>query len=349
MRFRFYIPLLLLVLIVCGCDMCNKPKKNLAQWPSGFDNSTVASGNSLGVQLTATGEGDEIDSIGYYLNEKYIAHAKNFGEAWTWQTARYPVGTYSIKGIVYAKGKTEIHTAQLTLLSDITPKTIPVKVKAVYPHSNKAFTEGLLIDKGQVYEGTGMVGKSFVYRYALGSKAPETLVTLPDPYFGEGICLYDNKLVQLTWQSGVGMVYDAKTWQKIKEFRYGGEGWGMSMDSTYLIMSDGSHRLFFLDKETFQPVKTLEVCDNKGRVMHLNELEVVGDAIYSNIWQTDLIAHIDLKTGKVLEYINCEGLLTAEEIEANGVDVLNGIAWDKSRNALYVTGKYWPKIFEIQR
>lgn len=349
MRFRFFIPLFFILFIMWGCNTCNKPKKNRAKWSTPIDNSSVRIGSKLVVQLMDAGDGESLDSIGYYMNGSYVKGAKGYNEPFEMATENYPVGTYTFKAIVYASGQQEIHTAQVTVLSDITPRITPVKVMNVYPHSNKAFTEGFLIDKGQVYEGTGLVGKSFVYRYTLGSKTPETLVTLPEPYFGEGICLFNDQLVQLTWQSGVGMVYDTKTWQKVKDFRYGGEGWGMSMDSANLIMSDGSHRLFFLDKETFKAVKVMEVCDNAGKVTHLNELEVVNGDIYANIWQTDQIARIDLNSGKVMEYINCEGLLTAAEIEANGVDVLNGIAYDKKLHKLYITGKFWPKIFEIQR
>jgi glutamine cyclotransferase len=193
-----------------------------------------------------------------------------------------------------------------------------------------------------------MNGNSFICLYKLGSKTQERLTTLPNEYFGEGSMLYDNKLIQLTWKNGLGLIYDAATLKQTGQFRIGGEGWGLTYDGKNLIMSDGSHRLFYLDKETYAVSKIVEVYDNKGKVLNINELEYIDGIIYANIWQTDKIAKINTTNGKVMAYINCEGLLTEAEIQEYKCDVLNGIAYDPQTKKLYITGKNWPKIFELK-
>jgi glutamine cyclotransferase len=169
---------------------------------------------------------------------------------------------------------------------------------------------------------------------------------LPAEFFGEGITLYENRIIQLTWQSGLGFVYDKDSFALIKVFTYPTEGWGITHDEKHLIMSDGTATLHCLDPETFVETGRIEVYDDHGPVPLLNELEYVKGEIYANVWQTDRIARISPRTGKVIGWIELDGLLRPEDCE-EPVDVLNGIAYDADHDRLFVTGKLWPRLFEI--
>jgi glutamine cyclotransferase len=169
---------------------------------------------------------------------------------------------------------------------------------------------------------------------------------LPGQFFGEGITIYGDKIIQLTWQSHVGFVYDKDSFELLEQFDYPTEGWGITHNGTHLIMSDGTSTLHFLDPLTFEETGQISVFTNNGPVDRLNELEYVQGEIYANVWQTDRIARIDPETGQVVGWIDLEGLLTAED-RTEPVDVLNGIAYDGETDRLFVTGKLWPKLFEI--
>jgi glutamine cyclotransferase len=170
---------------------------------------------------------------------------------------------------------------------------------------------------------------------------------LPDQFFGEGITIYGDKIIQLTWKSHIGFVYDKSSFESLQEFNYPTEGWGITHDGEHLIMSDGTSTLHFLDPQTFEEISQLEVFDDHGAVTKLNELEYVQGEIYANVWQTDRIARISPGTGRVIGWIDLEGLLTVEDF-TEPVDVLNGIAYDADTDRLFVTGKLWPKLFEIE-
>jgi glutamine cyclotransferase len=166
-------------------------------------------------------------------------------------------------------------------------------------------------------------------------------------FFGEGITIYGNKIIQLTWQSNIGFVYDKNSFELLQEFNYPTEGWGITHDGERLIMSDGTSILHFLDPQTFEEIGQLEVFDDDGPVTRLNELEYIQGEIYANVWQTDRVARIAPGTGRVIGWVELGGLLTAED-RSEPVDVLNGIAYDAKTDRLFVTGKLWPKLFEIE-
>jgi len=170
---------------------------------------------------------------------------------------------------------------------------------------------------------------------------------LPAQFFGEGVTVYGNDIIQLTWQSHVGFVYDRDSFELLQEFNYSTQGWGITHDGERLIMSDGTATLYFLDPETFEEIGRVGVYDNDGSVNRLNELEYVQGEIYANVWQTNCIARIDPQTGQVVGWIELKGLLTPED-RSEPVDVLNGIAYDAENARLFVTGKLWPKLFEIE-
>lgn len=221
-----------------------------------------------------------------------------------------------------------------------------IRVIKSYPHDRGAFTQGIIYLDGYLYEGTGLNGRSSLRKVKLETGEVKQKAALPEQFFGEGITNWGNQLIQLTWQSQIGLVFDGVTFQPLRTFRYPGEGWGLTHDSKRLIMSDGSAALRFWDPQTFQETGRLTVRDGNEPVQNLNELEYIKGEIYANVWQAERIARISPATGKVLSWIDCSGLLTAAERE--GTDVLNGIAWDSRGDRIFITGKLWPKLFEIK-
>ncbi len=222
------------------------------------------------------------------------------------------------------------------------------KIVKTYPHDPQAFTQGLVYYRdGILYEGTGMWGESSIRKVELETGKVLQIHRLPADLFGEGIVVWKDQIVQLTWQSKKGFVYDRETFTLLKEFTYPTEGWGITHDGSRLIMSDGSATLFVWDPQTFQEIGRIEVRDQNGPVVRLNELEYINGLIYANVWQTDRLAIIRPETGQVVGWINLAGLLKPEDRSAR-VDVLNGIAYDAQGDRLFVTGKYWPKLFQIQ-
>jgi glutaminyl-peptide cyclotransferase len=218
----------------------------------------------------------------------------------------------------------------------------------VYPHDAGAFTQGLIYADGHLYESTGQNGKSSIRMVDLYTGQVLQKHDLPAEYFGEGLTDWGSALIQLTWKAHQGFVYDRFSFSQLRTFSYTGEGWGLTHDSTQLIMSDGTSQLRFLDPNSFKVTRRLRVIDEAGhRVDNLNELEFVHGEIYANIWHTDQIARISPISGKVLGWIDLSGIIDKREL-ANPEAVLNGIADDLSADRLFVTGKLWPKLFEIR-
>jgi glutamine cyclotransferase len=221
-----------------------------------------------------------------------------------------------------------------------------VHVLRTLPHDTAAFTQGLLIHAGTFYESTGIQGQSTLRNVEIDSGKVLRQLSLGKMFFGEGLALAGDRLVQLTWTAHKAFVYDLFSFQKTGELTYAGEGWGLCFDGTQLVMSNGSEQLAFRDPQTFAVSRELAVTNAGKPQTRLNELECVGDLVYANVWTTDRIVAIDSKTGKVTAEIDASGLLTAEESDA--ADVLNGIAHDKRTGHFFLTGKYWPKMFEVE-
>jgi glutamine cyclotransferase len=235
--------------------------------------------------------------------------------------------------------------------SDSQEKTIPVsyayKIINIFPHDPTAFTQGLTFDDGVLYEGTGGTGISTLRRVNVEDGKVLKLKRVQGNYFGEGITIYENKIIQLTYLSKTGLVYDKETFELLERFTYPTEGWGLTDDGTHLVMSDGTANLYFLDPKTYERRKQIKVRDHNGPVPFLNELEYIKGYIYANIWQSEDIAIIAPETGQVTGYIHLQGLIDPAAIQ-NPIDVLNGIAYDPENNRLFVTGKLWPELFEIE-
>lgn len=224
--------------------------------------------------------------------------------------------------------------------------TFGYSVVRTYPHDRDAFTQGLQYLDGHLYEGTGLVGRSSIRRVDLQTGAVAQRLDMAGPYFGEGITVLNGELFQLTWQSGLAFVYDSQTFELRRRFRYRGEGWGLTHDGTHLIMSDGTNVLRFLDPATFDERRRVYVSADGVPVLELNELEYIDGEVWANIWRTERVARVDPLSGHVTAWVDLAGLLSPQE--RLSVDVLNGIAYDPDGDRLFVTGKLWPKIFEIR-
>ncbi len=216
-----------------------------------------------------------------------------------------------------------------------------------YPHDPAAYTEGLVLVDGVLYEGTGLVGRSSLRRVHLETGTVLQSRSLPEPYFGEGIAVLDGRIFQLTWKSQIGFVYDRETFEQERTFSYATEGWGLTTDGSRLIMSDGTATLHFLDPKTLRETATLQVEDDRGPVTRLNELEYVDGEVWANVWKSNRIVRIDPASGRVTGVIDLTGILNPNAL-LSPVDVLNGIAYDAAGDRLFVTGKLWPWLFEIE-
>ena len=230
------------------------------------------------------------------------------------------------------------------------PQSVPdysYKIVNTYPHDNGAFTQGLVFANDVIYEGTGLYGKSSLRKLDLETGKVLQSYELPAQYFGEGITVFQDIIIQLTWKSNMGFVYDQSSFKLLHDFTYATEGWGITHDGERLIISDGTSTLHFLDPETFSTIGHIEVCNNDTPMDKLNELEYINGQIYANIWQTDYIAIINPQSGQVSGWIDLSGLLSSQYCN-EPVDVLNGIAYDTVNDRLLVTGKLWPWLFEIK-
>ncbi|GAB4535354.1 MAG: glutaminyl-peptide cyclotransferase [Anaerolineae bacterium] len=222
------------------------------------------------------------------------------------------------------------------------------RIVNTYPHDPAAFTQGLVFEEGGLlYEGTGLRGRSTLRKVELETGKVLKLRRLPPHLFGEGVAVLGDRIYQLTWQAHIGFVYDRESFELLAEFHYPTEGWGLTHDGQRLIMSDGTSTLHFLDPETIEETGQVQVYDDLGPVVRLNELEYVRGEVYANVWKTDRIARIDPQTGRVTGWIDLTGLLSQED-RSLPVDVLNGIAYDAQHDRLFVTGKLWPRLFEIE-
>jgi glutamine cyclotransferase len=216
-----------------------------------------------------------------------------------------------------------------------------------WPHDKRAYTQGLIFHEGKLIESTGRQGESSLRRVELESGKVLDKVDLPYQYFAEGTTLLNGRIYQLTWEHQKGFIYDAATLSKIGEFSYAGEGWGLTHDGESLILSDGSNRLRFIDPATFQVKRTISVADQNIAIRNLNELEYVKGEILANIWHADKIARINPQTGQITGWIDLSRIQPANELSDEEA-VLNGIAYDATSGRLFVTGKLWPKLFEIR-
>jgi len=288
------------------------------------------------------------DSVIIYFDGKAVANLK--AAPWEYEISpalTVKTGRKSLKITAYRGGKSQSPVTRFAIiLSDIVPEMNGYKVVHSYPHDNEAFTQGLFYDSGAMFEGTGQKTGSSLRKVELQTGKVLMQHNLDPSLFGEGIALYRDRIYQVTWENNVGFVYDKASFNVINKIYYSTQGWGLTTMNDKIVMSDGSNILGFYEPDMFTMVSRIEVYDNEKKVDSLNELEYINGEIWANIWMSDLIARIDPVSGKVLAYINMAGILPQSE-RTPETDVLNGIAWDREGKRIFVTGKRWPRLFEI--
>lgn len=289
------------------------------------------------------------DSVLIFFNGNVVTTIKSE----PWECSVPPVftiatGRKSLKATAYKNGKPKnTITRFMIIYSDMVPKRNGYKVINAYPHDSDAFTQGLVYDKGVLFEGTGQKTGSSLREVEMETGRVIRQLNLDATLFGEGITLYRDRIYQVTWENKVGFVYEKSTFNVINKIYYPTQGWGLTTIDDKIVMSDGTNVLCFYEPEMFTIVSRIEVYDNEKKVEQLNELEYINGEIWANIWMTDLIVRIDPVSGKVLAYIDLKGILPESERNPEP-DVLNGIAYDQAGKRIFVTGKKWPKLYEIR-
>jgi glutamine cyclotransferase len=226
--------------------------------------------------------------------------------------------------------------------------TYGYRILAEFPHDRNAFTQGLFYREGSLYESTGLRGRSSIRKVKLTTGEVLKKHDLPDQYFGEGMVDWNDRLIVVTWQSEKGMVFQIDDFHELSTFEYKGEGWGLTRNRSHIIMSDGSNKLRFLDPETFDEIDSVEVSLRGQSIDNLNELEWIDGNIFANVWRSNFILQIDPATGQVTGLVDLTGLLPKSDKIPGHTDVLNGIAYDAESGRIFVTGKHWPKLYEIE-
>jgi glutamine cyclotransferase len=312
-------------------------------------NAIIVSGDSVKIELSQEDSTFRIDSVTIAMGKESGKTVAGFPSGLYWPSGNSRVGQITMKVVVYyADSLQESHHVNLVILSDIIPKKYAYRVIRKLPHDDQAYTQGLVYSDGVLYESTGLEGQSSVRIVNISTGKPDKMINLEKQYFGEGIALYKDQIYQITYRSQVGFVYDKKTLSRIRSFDYQiAEGWGLTTDTKNLIMTDGSAQLFFIEPEFFTQVDKIEVFDNKGMIDSLNEIEYIKGKILANVYGQTFIVIIDPVTGKVIGKIELSELMPKGSQGDYG-KVLNGIAYDPANGHLFVTGKHWPVLYEIE-
>ena len=325
-----------------------RPGKSKINIVSPRNNERFVLGADVVLSVKAGDNTTVIDSLRWFVDGRLQAKISSV-EPFTWNTTGQTTGTHRIEAVAhYAGGQRDMVSTGILLLADKPPVQYTYKVIKTYPHDKTAYTQGLLFDEGFFYESTGLEGESTLRKVVPATGDTIQVTKLPREIFAEGLALVDDKLIQITYKSQVAFVYSKSDFSLLNRINYPmREGWGLVYDGKHLIMTDGSANIYFLDKDYLTEVRRIEVCDDKGPVTQLNELEYINGELWANIYMTDNIVRINPSTGCVTGIINMKGLLNAADQHPD-VNVLNGIAYDEKTGKIYVTGKNWPKLFEIQ-
>ncbi len=288
-----------------------------------------------------------IDSVQFYINQEKIATHKKLN--FTLAIKNYRLGKHTLKAIVYFDGKSEELLNDIYFLADTEPEIYVYEIINTYPHDKNSYTQGLEFYNGFLYESAGQYGKSSLRKVKLETGEVLQKIDLDPKYFAEGLTIFKDKIYQLTWKEGVGLIYNLENFTFEKSFNYQKsiEGWGLTHDETHLIKTDGTEKIWFLNPDNQQEEYYIEAYTDTRKVEQLNELEMVNGLIYANIYQQNSILIVNPKNGKVVGVANLNGLKDLVEQHAN-LDVLNGIAYDQKSDRLFVTGKNWNKLFEIK-
>ncbi|SMD32113.1 Glutamine cyclotransferase [Reichenbachiella faecimaris] len=347
-----YKSLVLFILITAlgACESTNKKQnkpsprvKSVAKIESPRNGVRKTIGDTLSFKITSSNTEIKIDSVLVSNNGKSVLN-----DQLIWDTSKEMPGKQDLTVSVYlSNGTVEKKRHSVTLLSDIEPIRYTYRITNTFVHDPDAFTEGLFMYNNELYESTGEKGQSTLRRVDLKTGKIQKSVNLSSQYFGEGIALMNDNIYMLSYKERTGFVFNKNSFEQIRQFSYPTEGWGMTSNDNALIMSDGTFIIRFMEPENFSEIKQIKVYDQNGPIDYLNELEYVNGNLFAVRWQTEQIYIIDPDSGKVKGILDLEGIFDYSNYDRR-IDVLNGIAYNKNIDRYYVTGKWWPKLFEIQ-
>jgi glutaminyl-peptide cyclotransferase len=321
------------------------PNASRITWPE--RDRIFRMGETIELSVSSDRSPEQIDSVLLFSDGSSILKSSGLSSL-VWDKSGSRVGKIPLSlRVFYADGSADFLQHSVILHSDIIPEQYSFEVINSYPHDVHAYTQGLLYDGGYLYESTGQYGESSIRKVRIETGEIIQSLSLDRELFGEGLCLFDDKLYQITWKNRVGFVYDKESLRVLNKIYYQTEGWGLTTDGKKLMMSNGSHQMLFLDPVYFSEIGRIEVYDHEGPVANLNELEMIDGMVYANVFMTDRIVVFSPKDGRVHAYVDLTGILP-ERYHHRRLDVLNGIAWDAEHRRLFVTGKYWPRLFEIR-
>ena len=351
MNFRLFAGFIVISMFISSFSCSNKSnrsRKPAVQITIASVHKNIIYGDDINIGIAVKLKDGELKETKLFVDSVLVASSSEI-EFTSYLKKFKNLGKHTLKAVsVKTDGVEGVYYKTFEVLSDIIPEQLGFEVVQSYPHNEQFFTEGLEFHDGFLYESTGENKTSGIYKTNLKTGKILQSVKLADRYFGEGITIFDNRIYQLTYKTKIGFVYEKENMALVDSFRFESvEGWGMTHDEQHLIMSNGTNVLTYINPVNYKTVKKLQVYDDKEPVLFLNELEYFEGYIFANIYTTNLIVKIDPVTGKVIAKANMDGILTMSN-PGNQVDVLNGIAIDPVTKKMYVTGKFYPKLFEIK-
>ena len=346
MKRRNILSIILLGLIIISCGSKGKDSASYFSFNSSGFKEQFKPNESLFLEILNT-QKKEIDSIIYYVNDVKVASKKGV-EKVRFDFKDKKLGYQNLKALVFFEGENVETTARVELVSDVEPKLLNYKIINTFPHDTTSYTEGLEFYRDTLYESGGQYNKSKLFKSDYKTGKVYKNLKIEDQYFAEGITILNNKIFQLTYKELKGFVYNADTWKVEKTFSYDKqiEGWGMTNDGKYLYQSDGTEKIWKMDPDTQKMIDYINVYTNNSKIKSVNELEWIKGKLYCNIWQKDAIAVVNPINGTVEAILNLTDL--RKQLKYSKSEVLNGIAFNHRTNTIFVTGKYWDKLFEIK-
>lgn len=349
-----FLPVALIFILFISFFSCsNKPKRSrkpVSAISISPGTRNYLFGQTVSIQVKTKVKNGELASASLYHNGRFLKKSTEL--EFSVENIRLDrLGRNSFQVSAIKKDSvSNSRTITINVVSDITPEKYTYQIENNYPHNTRFFTQGLEFHEGFLYEGTGEKGSSGLFKVDLPTGNILQKHLLNKEYFGEGITILGQKIYQLTYRAQKGFIYNLSDFALLDSFTFKSkEGWGLTNDGQYLIMSNGTRELIWLDPENFSEVKKIEVANNQGIINNLNELEYINGSIYANVYTTNLIIEIDPETGKVLSEIDLKGIIDLYQTGTDEIDYLNGIAWDGENDRLFITGKWWPRLFEIKR
>lgn len=338
--------IILLGILITSCGSSQKDKLSYFSFNTSSFKEQYQPNESILLEIL-NNEKKEVDSIIYYVNDVKIATKKGL-EKVSYDFKNKKLGYQNLKALVYFEGENVETTARVELMSNVEPKLLSYKIVNVFPHDTLSFTEGLEFFRDTLYESTGQYNKSKLLKIDYKTGKSFKSLDLDGKYFGEGITIINNQIIQLTYKELTGFVYNVNTWKVEKTFTFDKqvEGWGLTNDGKFLYQSDGTEKIWKLDPKTLKMIDYINVYTNSSKIKSVNELEWINGKIYSNIWTKDAIAVVNPENGSVEAILNLSDL--RKQVKNTEAEVLNGIAYNPKTKTLFVTGKNWDKMFEIK-